>query len=99
MGDMLPTSNRGGKRTRQSRTGADPMRSLAVWTTSAAVALFGMAANAQTNSQAPAAQPAAQTVDLQTAIAGYARYQNDVTDLRTAQISNNEALENALDRV
>src|SRR5689334_14929412 len=98
MGDMLPTSNRGGKRTRQSRTGADPMRSLAVWTTTAAVALFGMTANAQTTStRAVAAAPA--TVDLQSAIAGYARYQNDVTDLRTAQISSNDALENALDRV
>ncbi len=75
------------------------MRSFAVWTTTAAVALIGMAANAQTNSAAPAAAPAAQAVDLQTAVAGYARYQNDVTDLRSAQISNNEALENALDRV
>jgi hypothetical protein len=73
------------------------MRSLAVWTTTAAVALFGMAANAQTNSTAPAAS--AQSVDLQTAIAGYARYQTDVTDLRAAQISSNDALETALDRV
>ena len=73
------------------------MRSLAVWTTTAAVALLGMAANAQTNSAAPAAS--AQSVDLQTAIAGYARYQTDVTDLRAAQINNNDALETALDRV
>ncbi|MBS0383874.1 MAG: hypothetical protein JSS00_00830, partial [Proteobacteria bacterium] len=76
------------------------MRSLAVWTTTAAVALLGVAAHAQTNSAAPAAaQTAAPSGDLQTAIAGYARYQNDVTDLRAAQVSSNEALESALDRV
>src|SRR5262249_49801234 len=100
MGDKLPTSNRGGKQTRQSRTGAYPMRSLAVWTTTAAVALFGFAAYAQTTpaaASAPAA--AAQSSDVQTAITGYARYQNDVTDLRTASMNGNDALETALDRV
>ncbi len=45
------------------------------------------------------AAASAQSVDLQTAIAGYARYQTDVTDLRAAQISSNDALETALDRV
>jgi hypothetical protein len=75
------------------------MRSLAVWTTTAAVALLGVAAHAQTNSTAPAAAAATQSVDLQSAIAGYARYQTDVTDLRAAQISSNDALETALDRV
>jgi hypothetical protein len=75
------------------------MRSLAVWTTTAAVALLGVAAHAQTHSAAPAAGAAAPSADLQTAIAGYARYQTDVTDLRAAQISGNDALETALDRV
>jgi hypothetical protein len=74
------------------------MRSFAVWTTTAAVALLGMTSNAQTNAAAPAAS-AAQSADLQTAVTGYARYQNDVTDLRAAQISSNDALESALDRV
>lgn len=76
------------------------MRSLAVWTTTAAVALMGIAAHAETNAAAPAAAAApAQTADLQTAIAGYARYQTDVTDLRAARITDNAALESALDRV
>ncbi len=74
------------------------MRSFAVWTTTAAVALLGVAAHAQTNSAA-SAQAAATSVDLQSAIAGYARYQSDVTDLRAAQINNDAALETALDRV
>jgi hypothetical protein len=79
------------------------MRSLAVWTTTAAVALLGVAAQAQTHSAAPAGAPAAAvaapSADLQTTIAGYARYQTDVTDLRAAQISTSDALETALDRV
>lgn len=70
------------------------MRSLAVWTTTAAVALFGVA-NAQT---APSAD-AAGSGDLQTAIAGYAAYQNDVSDLRVGTVSNANELETALDRV
>jgi hypothetical protein len=77
------------------------MRSLAVWTTTAAVALLGVAAHAQTHSTASASAAvaaAAPSGDLQTAIAGYARYQTDVTDLRSATISNNDALETALDR-
>ena len=76
------------------------MRSFAVWTTTAAVAFFGVTAYAQTTpaaQTAPAAAPA--SGDLQTAIASYAAYQNDVTELRAAQISNNDALERALDRV
>jgi hypothetical protein len=80
------------------------MRSFAVWTTTAAVALLGVAAHAQTNSAAPIATAApasapAESGDLQTAIAGYARYQTDVTDLRSATIGSNDALETALDRV
>jgi ribosomal protein S18 acetylase RimI-like enzyme len=70
------------------------MRSLAVWTTTAAVALMG-AANAQTapTEGAPAA------VDLPSAITAYAAYQNDVSDLRSNGVGNANQLEEALDRV
>ncbi|MBY0562866.1 MAG: hypothetical protein K2P58_01670 [Hyphomonadaceae bacterium] len=73
------------------------MRSLAVWTTTAVVALMS-AANAQT---AAPAQPAAQaeTVNLQTAVTAYAAYHNDVTELRSANPRNPATLEEALDRV
>jgi len=66
------------------------MRSLAAWTTTAAVALIG-AANAQTASS--------QDTDLQTAITAYAAYHNDVSELRAAQPSSADTLETALDRV
>ncbi len=69
------------------------MRSLAVWTTSAAVALLGVA-NAQT---APAAGAA--SGDLQTAVTAYAAYQNDVSELRAGRVGNANELETALDRV
>lgn len=69
------------------------MRSLAVWTTSAAVALLGVA-NAQT---APAA--GAGSGDLQAAMTAYAAYQNDVSDLRSSRVGNANELETALDRV
>jgi hypothetical protein len=77
------------------------MRSLAVWTTTAAVALLGATAHAQTTAAAPAAAtaPTQASGDLQTAIAGYASYHVDVSDLRSARITNNDALETALDRV
>jgi hypothetical protein len=79
------------------------MRSLAVWTTTAAIAVMGVA-HAQTASPeaaqpAASAAPAAADGTLQTALAGYASYQTDVTDLRSAQVGNNAALESALDRV
>jgi hypothetical protein len=73
------------------------MRSLAVWTTTAAVALMGVA-NAQTSAPAEA-QPGAGAADLQTAITAYAAYQNDVSDLRASGMSNADQLEQALDRV
>ena len=69
------------------------MRSLAVWTTTAAVALFGVA-NAQTT---PAADAAA--VNLQTAVTAYAAYHNDVSDLRSRNVRTADDLERALDRV
>lgn len=69
------------------------MRSLAVWTTTAAVALFGVA-NAQT---APAADAA--DGDLQTAIADYAAYQSDVSSLRASNVRSADELETALDTV
>ncbi|MBX9745707.1 MAG: hypothetical protein K2X34_02320, partial [Hyphomonadaceae bacterium] len=69
------------------------MRSLAVWTTTAAVALFGVA-NAQTAGEQPASGG-----DLQNAILAYAAYHNDVSDLRSAGVGNAAQLEEALDRV
>jgi hypothetical protein len=77
------------------------MRSIAVWTTTAVVALMGVA-HAQT---APAAAPAAtadataQTANLGTAVTAYAAYQNDVSELRSGSLSNADQLETALDRV
>jgi hypothetical protein len=70
------------------------MRSLAVWTTTAAVALFGVA-NAQTT---PAADPAA-SGDLQTAVTAYAAYHSDVSELRTGNVNTADDLERALDTV
>lgn len=69
------------------------MRSLAVWTTTAAVALFGVA-NAQTNAGEDAASG-----DLQTAVAAYAAYQSDVSALRATTMRNADDLERALDTV
>lgn len=69
------------------------MRSLAVWTTTAAVALFGVA-NAQT---APADDTA--TGDWQTAVTAYAAYQSDVSELRAGAMRNDADLERALDTV
>jgi hypothetical protein len=69
------------------------MRSLAVWTTTAAVALFGVA-NAQT---APAGEAAG--ADLQTAVTAYAAYQSDVSNLRAGNVRTADELETALDTV
>ncbi|MBC7769653.1 MAG: hypothetical protein H7124_12805, partial [Phycisphaerales bacterium] len=66
------------------------MRSLTAWTTTAAVALLGGAASAQTTSE---------NVDLQTAITAYAAYHSDVSELRATSPNNANALETALDRV
>jgi len=70
------------------------MRSLAVWTTTAAVALFGVA-NAQTAPDAAAAAGG----DLQTAIAAYAAYHSDVSNLRSGSVRTAQELETALDTV
>jgi hypothetical protein len=84
------------------------MRSLAVWTTTAAVALIcGAAASAQTTAASANAAAAATTAapapagddSLHTALAAYASYQTDVTNLRDHPVSTNAQLENALDRV
>lgn len=69
------------------------MRSLAVWTTTAAVALMG-AASAQSAGQSGEA-----TVDVSTAVTAYAAYQNDVSDLRGSSMGSADQLEEALDRV
>jgi hypothetical protein len=75
------------------------MRSLAVWTTTAAVALIGVA-NAQTAAPAAEAAPAATSAsDLQTAITAYAAYHNDVSELRGSTVGNANQLETALDTV
>lgn len=71
------------------------MRSLAVWTTTAAVALLGVA-----NAQTPApAEGAASASDLQTAVTAYAAYHSDVSELRTNTLRDANSLETALDRV
>lgn len=70
------------------------MRSLAVWTTTAAVALLGGVANAQSNSG-----PVSESGDINAALTAYAAYQNDVTDLRTSRLENPTQLETALDTV
>lgn len=65
------------------------MRSLAVWTTTTALALFGVA-SAQT---APAPSS-----PLQAEMSAYAAFQSDVSELRAARIGNANELEAALDR-
>lgn len=72
------------------------MRSLAVWTTTAAIALMGVA-NAQTTPAPTEAEPA--SGDIQSAITAYAAYHNDVSELRATQPRTAVALEGALDRV
>jgi hypothetical protein len=75
------------------------MRSLAVWTTTTAIALMGVA-NAQT-APPPAAPTQAEPAsgDVQAAITAYAAYHNDVAELRATQPRTAAALEGALDRV
>lgn len=72
------------------------MRRLAVLTTTAAVAMFGVA-HADTTNGTISGSP--QTATMQNAISAYAAYHADVTDLRKSQISANPDLESALDRV
>ena len=79
------------------------MRSLAVWTTTAAVALMGVA-NAQTPAQdEPQATEtdaaASDGGDLASAVSAYAAYHNDVSELRSSDVGNAEQLETALNRV
>jgi len=71
------------------------MRSLAVWTTTAAVALLGVA-NAQPAQNAPAQSGPS---DLRDAVHAYAAYQSDVSQLRADTIGNANQLETAIDRV
>jgi hypothetical protein len=89
------------------------MRSLAVWTTTAAVALLGGAAATAQSSNASSTAAATTTTatnattagaatpagDLHAALAAYASYQTDVSDLRDSAIGSAAALESALDRV
>jgi hypothetical protein len=72
------------------------MRSLAVWTTTAAVALMGVA-QAQTPTAAP--ETATGPGDYRAALTGYAAYHNDVSELRANTPRDSRSLENALDRV
>src|SRR5690606_27996256 len=96
LGERVPAMSRSRKRTHQSRIKEQkPMRSLAVWTTTAAVALLGVA-----NAQTPASTEAgASNVDLQTAVTAYAAYQSDVSELRASTMRDAAGLESALDRV
>ncbi|MBI1186895.1 MAG: hypothetical protein GC206_06110 [Alphaproteobacteria bacterium] len=79
------------------------MRSLAILTTTAAIALFGVA-NAQ-NSGAPDAAPqptnpdaaSASGAPLQDAVQAYAAYQADIGALRSISVNNADQLESALD--
>lgn len=70
------------------------MRNLAVWTTTAVVALLGVA-----NAQTPASTEAVGSGDLQTAVTAYAAYQSDVSELRASTMRDAAGLETALDRV
>ena len=63
------------------------MRSLAVWTTTAAVALLGVA-NAQTARPRADAAPAPPAHgDLQTAVTAYAAYHSDVSESARRDVS------------
>lgn len=73
------------------------MRSLAVWTTTAIVALLGVA-NAQTSGAGDTASNAV-PADLASAVTAYAAYHSDVSELRAAAIGNANQLEAAIDRV
>src|SRR5690606_37289061 len=90
LGITMPALSRCRKRTHPFRIrGAQPMRSLAVWTTTtAAVALLGVA-----NAQTPANDA---PVDLHTAVTAYAAYHNDVTELRATTPRDANGLEQAL---
>src|SRR5262245_2905063 len=94
-GASLTCASRAGKRIRPSRAGAEPMRSLAVLTTTAAITLIG-AAYAQNAGQASSAPPAGDPVAA--AVQAYAAYQMDVSELRTRRINNAAALEEVIDQ-
>lgn len=71
------------------------MRTLAAWTTTAAVALLG-AASAQ---DAAPQQAAAEGGELRSAVNAYAAYQSDISELRSADVRNANDLEGVIDRV
>ena len=71
------------------------MRSLAVWTTTAAVALLGVA-NAQTTAPADAGAASTGACRLRSPPTPY---HSDVSELRANTVGDNNALEAALDRV
>ncbi|MGE0596609.1 MAG: hypothetical protein AB7P07_09585 [Hyphomonadaceae bacterium] len=74
------------------------LRSLGILTTTAAVALLGVA-NAQTAEQQPDAAAASAGSGMRDAVSAYAAYQNDVSELRANTIRSDADLEVALDRV
>src|SRR5262249_38320456 len=83
------------------KDGGDHMRKLAVLTTAAAVAMLG-AASAQTATVAttqPAVATAPASGDFHSALAAYAEFHSDVSDLRAAHIAAAADLETALDTV
>ena len=88
------------------------MRKLAILTTTAVVAMFGVAhaqpsrtsagSTPAASTQSTASSPAAATApagSIQSAVAAYAAYHSDVTDLRAARINTAADLETALDKV
>lgn len=71
------------------------MRSL-VWTTTAVVALLGVASAQDANAPAPAA---ASNGEVRSALNAYAAYQNDVSEMRTLTLRNANDLEAVIDRL
>lgn len=71
------------------------MRNLAIWTTTAVVALLGAASAQDANAPAPA--PAGG--EVRSALNAYAAYQNDISELRTLTLRNDRDLEGVIDRL
>lgn len=71
------------------------MRSLAIWTTTAVVALLGVASAQDASAPAPEAAGG----EVRTALNAYAAYQNDVSEMRTITLRNANDLENVIDRL
>ena len=71
------------------------MRNLAIWTTTAVVALLGAASAQDANAPAPAPTGG----EVRSALNAYAAYQNDISELRTLTLRNDRDLEGVIDRL